>query len=433
MAAKGRGRRRSGTKRSKPPPSSVRRPRTSARSSGVETKRGLVRRPRILEQLRDEQGGAAATAWTALTSQQQQRLAWEAASSRADELRRAFPSLVAIGAGFRVKNESSPTAQKRRKARNAGDSAGELTQEPCVVFTVARKWKPRSQGADRRSRPGELPKCLFAYVDDAASTGGRRLVSIPTDVRDRRAGRARPLTGQRGLIAARHEGMDGELGILTCAVRLPGRPGFFAMGAHHVLAMSLETNPPGVAVDSAQIILRATNSEIGSLILSPIGSLLPGEIGFDAALAEVSAPDPAAVLRDATGGMRASDYWRDPGAFPTKCHVLVGPPDTFLTADFVQRRVVFGDEAGEIVYFGGSLPEPIHPVMLELWINSDAPRTTEPGESGCPVVTDDEQRLVGMHIGGIRPPSRTIWVIPATELFLASRWDLPSSPVLLPL
>jgi hypothetical protein len=383
----------------------------------------------VLDLIREEQEAAASAAWKTLSPAQQQRLAWEVASTRADELRRAFPSLVAIGAGFRVRNESAVTPRKRGRR-----AVPELTGEPSVVFTVARKWKSQRRRPVRgRPRAGELPRSLLAYADAPASADGRVLVAVPTDVRDRRTGRARPLQGGRGTIAARSSGLRGQLGILTCAVNLPGRPGLFAMGAHHVLAMSLAASQAGVPVDHASIVLRSTNTVIGSLVDSPIGSLLPGQIGFDAALAEIIDPSDIGILRVATGGMLADDIWGDPGAFPLTCHVLVGPPDNVLPARFVQRRVVFGDEWGEIVYFGGSVAEPVHPVMLELWIDETAPRSTERGESGCPVVTDDGRRLVGMHIGGARPPSRAIWVIPATELFLASRWQLSAPPTLFPL
>jgi hypothetical protein len=377
-------------------------------------------------QIRQAERDAAQAVWIRLSPRQQQRLAWETASSRAHELGLAYPSVVAVGAGYRVKNEPTRESRKRR----ARSMKIEITGEPCVILTVTRKWKKKPSATTVKPRRGEIPKCFIAYAEDPDDPQRRVAVAVPTDVREREPGRARPRAGDRGLIVARRAGFDSHRGILACIVKLPGRDGLFGIGAHHVLAMSIAD---GIPVDAADIVLRSNNSYIGRLAESPIGSIRPGQIAFDAALAEIHTGVGLPALRRATGNMTATDYWNDPGAFPEECLVLVGPPETQLKARFVQRRVIFGDTRDEVVYFRGRGLQPLHPVMLEFHVSENERRSTLAGESGCPIVTADRSTLVAMHIGGVDPPSRIIWAIPSTELFLPSRWNLPLAPVLVPL
>lgn len=401
-------------------------PAGTASKRRVRSRTGTVPSPALL-QLRRDAEIAAAVVWNQLSSAQQQQLAWEVASSRAHELRLAYPSLVAIGAGYRIRNE--PTREVRKRAGRLPKMV--ITDEPCVIFTVAKKWKKPRVARGSKERTGAMPKCLLAYTDDPTVPGRRVIAAVPTDVRERQSAHARQGTAARGLIVAQSVGRPPHFGILACAVTLPGRSGMFAIGAHHVLAMSI-TN--GIPVNDAEILLRGSGSSdesrIGSLVTDPIGSISPGQVAFDAALVSIDDGVTAEVLREATGGMTANDYWRDSGAFPRDCRVLVGTRERPLRAVFTQRRVVFGDTGDEIVYFKGLRQQPIHPVMLEFHVDPQEARSTLPGESGCPIVTADGSTFVAMHIGGVQEPSKVIWAIPSTELFLASRWKLDSPPVL---
>jgi len=380
----------------------------TARSTKTEK---LARRARG-----DPRLGAAVAAWSSLDEAQQRRLTYELAEARADELRRAHPDLVSVGHGYRKAGQAR--AKSGRLLRRGG-----LTDEPCVVLTVGRKW-PRS----RRSRAGELPAYLLAFCDQSAADGRTRrsLCTIPTDVRGadefRGAMRQGAAEGVRRIVVDRPGGWKG-VGTVACAVTVPGRDEFFGLSCYHVLV------PRRLYDRRTDDLVRSGETFRESRSSQPIGTLWPGCIGcltarrgrrsLDAALLR---PDTTSALARVCGAVRPARSTWDPSWIPRDCRFEAEAGT--LRGRFVAEHIPFSG----IDYFG-SEPLATQYRILEFEMKG---RSTAAGDSGCAVLSEDGTELVGMHLGGINRTS-TVFVLPSYELFLGERWAGGIAPVLAPL
>lgn len=371
--------------------------------------------------------GAARAAWRALSLTEQRRLAYEVVASRSEELRRAYPDLVAVGHGFRVVSETG--ARTRRGPASPGRlrASGRLTSAVCVVFTVERKWR-ESRTTRARSKSGRLPGHLLAFWGHTGPEGKevRVLCAVPTDVRCGTVLRAgRPRTAQ---IRVDDNGpVVDQKGMIAFVVRRPDTAGVFGVSCHHVLAMSTRTAPPGRPSSGAVAYLRTAaggnGPRIGPLNLDWIGQLTnrAGEVSFDAALCEPADAAGLVALREAVQGIQPGFTIETPDAVPPVCRfVLAG--NHVLRGRFVTDHLGFDG----IRYFESAARQPIQPSVLEFRILGG--RSTAGGDSGCVVVSEDGTELVGMHLGGI-DGTTTVFVLPVYELLNPSRWGQTGAPL----
>lgn len=397
-------------------------------------------RPAAVASPNPQLAGAIA-AWDALPLPDKRRLAYEVASTRSEELRLAYPSLVSIGHGFKMRGETpAPPAtrtrsanrpaanQRKRKSTTRPTPTGTVAQdEVVVVLTVARKWR-ESPTSRRRTRQGRLPKHLLAYwsTKDPDGRESRTLCAVPTDVRCGTILRtARPRSTQ---VRVDDNGpVTDQKGMIAFAVKLDGKDPVYGLSCHHVLAMSTRTSPPGTPAPTAVTYLRnpdATNgNRIGPLHHDWIGQLTnrPGELSLDAALCAPATPDELAALREALAGVNPSFTVKSPDAVPTLCRFVLANNRT-LPGRFVAEHLTFDG----IGYFPPNVNQPIQPGVLEFQIQGN--RSTQGGDSGCPVLSEDGDVLVGMHLGGI-DRTTTVFVLPAYEILNPLRWGRPDGSI----
>ena len=129
---------------------------------------------------------------------QKMQLTYEVAQTRGAELTLAYGNLVMVVSGF----------------KRSGQSDQEVVSDtPCVVFVVRRKWRAghSGEGGDQC-----LPRHLLAY---AQWQGERVLVALPTDVqRQKRFAQARPQSMRA--VCVRRLGHGDDYGTLTAIVEL---------------------------------------------------------------------------------------------------------------------------------------------------------------------------------------------------------------------
>jgi hypothetical protein len=344
----------------------------------------------------DQRSAAALRAWRALPQREQLALAAELAIARGVELKRAWPELLSVGCGTRT--------------RTRGGKRVSMRGEVCVSFLVERKW-PRGRPAARRERD-RLPEFLFDFADDRA--GRRTLVAVPTDVQCGSQYRLRPHLSRREIEG--HDASGGEGGVLTGPFRIAGSTERFLGSAHHVLAPSSASSAsiPGPAV------VRLEGRDCAEL--APWrGRLVPPALGpsLDFSLARVTE---LAVARAALGAAKS------PVALCQR--VLDLPQQAVLHGAARTLRLQFEQvwtDFDRIAYFATG-PQPRHTLVVE-W-SVQATQRVAPGDSGAPVTSLAENRLLGLHLGGNAAGDRAI-MLPIWIALDSAQLGTPSDPVAL--
>lgn len=319
------------------------------------------------------------------------RLAVELARTRKLELRRAYRSLVAVGAGFRLKQHE-----------NGG--AATVRDEPCVVLTVRTK-RPHGQIAPRQRLPTEL----LCYVEH---NGARRLCAVPTDV-DQQAASANA-TPQVGVDVEPPAGNEPNQGSVACIIqRRDDLDDSWLVSARHVLGHSgwlavaapvttVQPRGGGVPFAEASTFFRGAVSD----------AFVPS---CDVQLARVTDSDAA---RAALSGLRFDDYVLEHEEIPR--HLFVLTHRGALPVSFFQAAP---GAAFPIDYDAAGANAVVHETVLVCVLDQGA--VTVDGDSGSPLATAPEGgRLVGMHVasnqhqGGDR-----IFAVPAWELLTPENYN----------
>jgi hypothetical protein len=354
--------------------------------------------------------------FSALTGAQRYSLAKEVAEESRSDYVRLIANLVDLVPGLR-----------RRRSEDGTEHIG---YEPCLVFLVRKKWKT-SKSADRQSIPTELLRYIGPDND-------RKLCAIPTDVQAERRLLEVLAQARNGVLANDASRDYYEYGAIACAVRDDaGR--LYAVSAMHVLSPARIVAGRGLhgrAVESSvdgpvgslpgSTILRSTLFG-GRLVASP-------SISLDVQLANVVDEQ---GLRDALKGIRLSSI--KPfvesdvelvGLIEDGRRLLILVPENH--PNYVSRPRPFPratHSTGEIralIPFVFLKSGPGHTVQYALELQIEAGTgTTEPGDSGCPVVVpldDGDLALVGMHIGG-NPDARTSIVVPIWRILDPLQYD----------
>lgn len=221
-------------------------------------------------------------AYQNLSTSDKVRLVTEVATTRAQELCRAYRNVVAVNFGYRQRRNKQGQIRIRR--------------ELCVVFVVRRKWRT-SKG---RPKSEHLPRHLLAF----GGTPMRRvLCAVPTDVED--AGRVADFKAAAGPSIEISSG-DGRrtIGQIACVVRRKGEPGArFVLSCRHVFSLS-KTAQPDIG-SGLSIILNGGVAKIGETI-AVRGPLADGlAYSFDAQLGRVI---DEAALKAALGNLNLLDH-----------------------------------------------------------------------------------------------------------------------------
>jgi len=169
-------------------------------------------------------------AWQAIPVSERMKIALAIARRRGPDLRRRYPNVLSVGAGFRSRSRVA------------------IADEVCLRYWVSRKLK--------RWRPGLIPGEITAYV---ARRGRRSLVRIPTDVTEFRGGRPhRDLTAG---IVSKSGGKLIEYGSACCLVTRARTPReLYLLTCYHVMS-------PDMSVPTREVscIDCSDNSQLGVL------------------------------------------------------------------------------------------------------------------------------------------------------------------------
>jgi hypothetical protein len=360
----------------------------------------------------EKRGGNLAAAealltWASLEEPVQRQLAYEIAEARHDELCIAYPQAVSVGHGFRKKGYRPSTS-------GAVLRAGKVTEEPCVIFTVKKKWKKTPGGSRSRdpkstARRGAIPPYLLTHA--TGDDGRRILCAVPTDIRCLAELKARPHAAAMRTDST-NPAVRPQLGMAACVVTRPDVPGLFVMSCHHVFAMSVATTPRGSVAPGVIARLHAGGNIVGTLATDWIGRLSAGGASFDAALCQVAASNvPALRLACSTRATRTTE---NPNFIPTFC-AMTNQNGATINLRFVAEHFTFRG----IGYFGGTGPQPVQPRVLEFFVESGPAPIG--GDSGSAVMTRDGGEFVGMHLAGVLG-TRTTFALPAYELSQGARF-----------
>lgn len=356
---------------------------------------------REAEQAYDERLKQAVIAWDRLSQKQKMTLARETIETRAQELRLAFPDIIAVGHGMRTTGKKSGRM---------------ITQESCIAFMVAKKWV--SKDAKRKTNRA-LPRYLLAYAEN--KLGHRVLCAVPTDIESltdnfRASPYARPQASAQ--IRVKSPGVNTQLGAVTCALNVPGSTVVHALSCHHVFAMSTATSLPGTEAEG-EVEVRATNEPVGSLSAWR-GRIVSSDQGtsFDAAIARI---DNVTGLQQALGGIQA-DSFIDSTDDLRSVGVIVRPGDAAGGKSLLKVKLVkVWNDFALIDYSPSIRPPPVQPTVVE-WEVEDG--VTVGGDSGSPVLTKDLKVLMGMHIAGAEG-TRAAFMLPANLLFFGPNYGKP--------
>lgn len=321
----------------------------------------------------------------------------ELVNTRAAELCRAYPAVIAVSYGFR-----------RRKDAETGRQ--QIAQEACVKLLVKRKWRPGFNNPKRA-----LPKHLFTYwtID-----GVRRLCAIPTDVEDSRIhSTARPHNPQTVTVSTGSPPV--ATGALTCMIqRSSDHDKVYVMSCKHVFSPMRALNQ---TFKVAQIRLKNGGQRVATTvnvagILSPVARR-----NLDSQLALV---EDIAKLRVALGGVKIEGYVRSQGEAMSAARLWIVTPARGPIRATINA---FRHEEHSIDYGESGVIEDIrHEEIIEVQMD----RPTRGGDSGSPMVTNETGGLlVGMLIAG--PPDivsdsdlgTLSYVIPAWHLFESFRYE----------
>ena len=298
----------------------------------------------------------ARAAFRALPNYEQMQLAQELVTTRQAELVRAYPDVISVSPGYRLR----------------GNGRRWVEPEVCVILVVKRKWTGKAEGGPERRVPAEL----FGYK----TIGGRRvLCAIPTDVED---GSRLTRLGPQAQIEVLAPGGRSVLGSIACAVTRGADEMPYAIGCRHVF--SAGTREPGggtIRLVAGRTLIAATLSAAGPLANAPVES-------FDGQLAQVLAErelfealDKIVVDAFALGWDEfrvGVDYW---------IRTARGP----IRARFVSQY-------DATVHYSSAL-HAVHQRDLVRLLLPDG--VTQLGDSGAPILTDpDGGKLMGMHVIG---------------------------------
>jgi len=382
----------------------VKQPRRSKKT--LRQKAGRARsKPRLSWSRRVEQTTLAHTpgdvvdaerACQSLAVQEKALLMQELVNTRAAELCRAHPDVIAVAYGF-------------RRRHDAESDTHQIEQEPCVKLLVKRKWQRGFRDPKR-----ELPRHLFAYW---AIDGARRLCAIPTDVEDsRKHAGARPHTPQSVMVSAGSPPVVS--GAIACVVeRSSDQDQLYVMSCVHVFSPTRSSDPrfhvARVKLENGGNAVATTVNVAGILSQAAQHSL-------DSQLAKV---DNRAGLTMALGGVQIDGYVRAEGEAMNAADLWIVTPSGPIHATIN----AFRHEEHSINYGEDGRPEDIrHEELIE--VQTEHP--TRGGDSGSPVLTSpDGGLLVGMLIAG--PPDTVSdsetgtlsYVIPAWHLFQPRRYQ----------
>lgn len=326
--------------------------------------------------------------WSALSRQEQLRLALAVARRRGAALARAYPNVLGVGAGYRAR-------------RDAADPIDEV----CLRFLVRRKWSGARGGA------GAIPRRIRTTV---TIDGRRRTLAIPTDVSAFDGGQPHataPLAVDLTAgITTRSQGQPVDFGSVCCLVRNAAVAGErYLLSCYHVFSPTLTATP-----FEADCVATASGRVLATL-MEPADPLHPRH-AIDAALALVDDPQ---VDRIAVWGRR-------PVARATAHDLLALRPDTPLT--LAALRTAPDSTAGAAVVRPGPLRavfQSLFPQPLPFDYRATAgrifrfPNTVQylaevrPGDSGCALL-DERGTLYGMHFYG---QGRSGFAFAATSLF----------------
>ena len=349
---------------------------------------------------------------------QKMQLTYEVAQTRGAELTLAYDNVVMVASGF-------------KRIGAAGQEV--LTNSPCVVFVVRRKWRIGHSGEGGAQC---LPRHLLAY---AQWQGRRVLVALPTDVQvQTRFARARPQSMRAICVRRPNEGDD--YGTLTAIVELRAGGatlrrglspmhvlswGFPAQSAVPVVANTVERangRPQGAAPA-----LGESSASGGRLVNGP-------EISFDVQLLALSNESAA---RSMISDMPLS---QDEAfiASVERLHKLISQTPA-LRFEFLipanhplpqgqNRPRLFASYSGLATHAQGLPYEAADGQSIDVhqWelielicLNGQG---TIPGDSGAAVVlwrSDGKCTFVGMHVAashGVR------YIVPAWQLFFAPNY-----------
>jgi hypothetical protein len=316
----------------------------------------------------------ARRAFASLRESEQMQLATELATTRHAELTRAFADVIAVSAGYRLKD---------------ADGARDVRPEVCVRMVVKAK---RKQVRAQHRVPAEL----FAYW---TLEGARVLCAVPTDVED---GRRLAEIHAQGQIAAVAPGTTGEPihGVIACAIQRNGEPPVYAIGCRHVFGRALSSD---AHVYHGAEIRPAGEPKVIAVATPLAGALANGiEHSFDSQLARVQ---DLGLLRDALGAIR---YDTRPLAGWSE---LTAHAEYWILTPHRPVRARYAGVYTEPIRYTPWLHDVRHAMLARFHL--DTP--TIEGDSGSPVMTSPSGgRLVGMHIAG--NATDTSLVIPAWQL-----------------
>ena len=157
-------------------------------------------------------------AWSRLDRTTQFRIAVDVATRRGAALARQHANVLSVGAGLRSRDWSRV-----------------LSDEVCLRFLVARKWKTR--------RPGGVP----SHIGSVARVGGHLLrVAIPTDVSEFSGGSPQAFLDLTGGIVSRNAGQPVDSGAMCCMVHNAAMPGErYLLTCYHLFSPTLSDAPGG--------------------------------------------------------------------------------------------------------------------------------------------------------------------------------------------
>jgi hypothetical protein len=317
-------------------------------------------------------------------------IARQLVETRSRELQLAYSDIRHLGIGFRL---------RRRRLEKKDE------REVCVTLLVKQKWKKGTKTASPARRRRVLPRHLFAYHSVAEQA---MLCAIPTDVLAQKGIRSRSTIIAVG-------GGSSVTGEICCVVRTPFDDGtVYALGCHHVAALSRNLNPPA---DFSEVHLQPRGQ--GSLIgnLSPYRGLMmshPPIFSFDAAL--VSIPNTATAMANLQlASKNVPDFGAALSIMPHETEYRIRTDRGDVTAHFTNYFATFGGD--QVSY---AVPDV---VQQEIYLLQADDRIIG-GDSGCPVYEADGTTFAGMVIASDIDTETLVAVIPAFRLLRAANYGI---------
>jgi hypothetical protein len=343
-----------------------------------------------------------------LTRKEKLAIIEEIVETRGATLTRAYKSVVEVSLGHR-----------RRVSRKDGKTRE--STELCVVFTVKRKWRKDTDGPSDE----KLPAHLFAYWTVGTE---RKLCAVPTDVVDAREDHGIQPQAKRLRVKVDPKGLGSwEMGTITCAIHrlnsIESPEKLYALSCRHVYSLA-GSIPGGVsntgvflhdsdAVSRRQVAkTRATAGPFRPARMLPNGSF--GDISFDAQLAEVTdIQNLAATLHN----IRFSGIADSVFDLPERNYRIRTGRGVDIDATLLLSKKFY------------QLPfKNLTIVLPRVYLLRPRKRTIG-GDSGSPIVDADNDRLVGMLVGGNgddhrkTPDQLKAVMIPAWHLFQPKRYQ----------